>query len=681
MKKILLYFIMSLMIPAGMAQVDRSTYPEAGPAREIKLGDAESFTLKNGLKVFVVKNSKLPRVAFSLVLERDPIFEGNKAGMLGLVGEMMTAGTSNRTKDQLDQEIDFIGGSLSASANSIFASSLKKHQGKVLELMSDVLFNPIFPQEELDKLKKQSISGLATSKDDPNSISRRLSAALVYGKDHPYGESETEATINNITVEDIKGYYQTYYKPNIAYLAIVGDIDEKEARKLVEQYFSKWKKGEVPKKTYAKPALPEKNQVALVDRSASVQTVVNITYPMEMRLDNPEYLTTRVLNYILGGGSSSRLFLNLREDKGYTYGAYSSIGADKLVTSFSANASVKQTATDSSIHEMIYEIRNLADKGITQSELETAKANLSGSFGRSLESPSTIANFAINTERYKLPKDFYTTYLQRLNAITIEDVNAAAKKHLKPDNMYITVVGNGSEIKDKLTAFGEIKTFTNMGEPEKEMQMADAEMTASKVIDNYITAIGGEENLKKIKTAKIESSAEIQGMKLSFLFLYDEPKAAFNQKVMMMGNVASNTTIKDGKAVMSAGGQTQELTDEQFEAAKMGMFIFPELHFEDLGYNIELDGIKDVEGEEAYKVIVTNPTGSKQVNYYSVATGLKIKNENAEAGDSSFGSYEEIQGVKYPMETVIKSPMIPVPLESKVEKIEFNVAISGEEMN
>src|SRR5690554_1451904 len=234
MKKSPILLIISLFVSSlAVAQIDRTKLPEPGPAPEIKLGDVEDFTLPNGLKVFVVENNKLPRVAFSLVLERDPLFEGEKAGMTGFVGGMLTAGTSNRTKEELDEEVDFIGASLNAGSTSIYAASLKKHQDKTLELMSDVLFNPVFPPSELDKLKKQALSSLAASKDNPDAISSRLTTAMVYGKDHPYGETQTDQTIENITVEDIKNYYETYFKPNIAYLAIVGDIDEKEAEKVV----------------------------------------------------------------------------------------------------------------------------------------------------------------------------------------------------------------------------------------------------------------------------------------------------------------------------------------------------------------------------------------------------------------------------------------------------------------
>src|SRR5690606_11547170 len=273
-----------------------------------------------------------------------------------------------------------------------------------------------------------------------------------------------------------------------AYLAIVGDIDAKEAEKLVKEYFGKWQQGDVPSNTYQAPRAPEEIQVAVVDRPASVQSVIKLGYPLEMNPAKEDFLSTRVLGYILGGGFNSRLNMKLREDKGYTYGARSSIGSDKLIANFNASTSVRTEVTDSALTEMIYEIRNIVEEGITEEELEEAKANLSGSFGRSLENPSTIANFAINIARYDLPEDYYSTYLQRLNALTVEDINAAAKKYIQPDNMYITIVGNGKEFQDKVAQFGEVKSYTNTGEEAEEIAV-DADMTAESVIEKYIEVI------------------------------------------------------------------------------------------------------------------------------------------------------------------------------------------------
>lgn len=669
------------MSVVSFAQVDRSQFPKAGPAPIIKIGEAETFTLDNGLKVFVVENDKLPRVSFTLVLERDPLFEGDKAGLTGFVGQMMMAGTTSRTKDQIDQEVDFIGASLGVSSTSISASSLKKHQSKILDLMSDVLYNPVFPEEELEKLKKQSLTALATSKDEPDAISSRLSSAMVYGKNHPYGEVTTEASIGNVGVEDVKTYYNTFFKPNVAYLAIVGDMSKSEAEEVVKKYFSDWKPGDVPKFTYDAPVAATNTVVGLVDRSSSVQTVIDIAQPIDLTLGDEDYISSRLLNQVFGGGSSSRLFTNLREDKGYTYGAYSSLAADKLVGQFSASASVRTEVTDSAVVEFIYEINRLVEDGVTQEELDKAKSNLAGSFGRSLESPATIANFALNIERYDLPKDYYETYLQKMNALTVADINKSAKDLIDPSKLYITAVGNGTEIQEKLAQFGEVTLYDNMGFPAKEMAAVDANVTVETVLENYITAIGGKSAASEIKTVKMKMDAEIMGQKLTIEQVFDNPNMRYAQNTLVSGNVMQSSRIKEGKGVVSVQGQSIDMTDEQIDAAKLDTYFLPELYYATMGYTLTLDGIKDVDGTPAYKVIVTTPLGSAVSNFYSVKSGLKIKNENPVSGDTFYSDYHEKNGVLIPMAQTIKSAMIPVPLEAKVTSLELNPELTEEDFN
>lgn len=677
MKKLAILLFAALLVGNAWAQVDRSQLPASGPAPEINIGDAEMFTLENGLKVILVTNDKLPRVAFSLVLDRDPLMEGDKAGLTGFVGQMMTSGTESRTKDQIDEEIDFIGASLAASSTSIFGSSLKKHQEKLLELMTDVLYNPSFPEEELEKLRKQTLTGLATTKDDPNAISSRLASAMVYGKDHPYGEVETEETIKNISVEDVKAYYETFFKPNIAYLTIVGDMDLDEAKKITEQYFAKWQAGDVPSFTYEKPERTGMTVVGLVDRSSSVQTVINVTQPVELKVGDEDYISSRLLNQILGGGSSARLFMNLREDKGYTYGAYSSISPDRLIGRFTASGSVRTEVTDSAVVEFLYEINKIVEEGVTAEELEKAKANLSGSFGRSLESPSTIANFALNIERYGLPKDYYKNYLQELNSYSVADINQTAKKLIDPSKLYITAVGNGSEIKEKLAKFGEVRLYDNMGFPAKELT-ADADMTAEKVISNFLQKIGGKEKAQAIKTASMTMNAEIMGTPLSLDMVFDA-SGRYSQKTSVGGNVMQSSVINKDSGTVSVQGQSMQLSGQQLEEAKINAYLIPEAWVEELGYTLELDGLKDVDGTPAYKVIISAPSGAKLVNYYDQNTGLRIKNENQMSGDTFYSDYQEKNGVLLPMTWTIKSAMLPVPMEAKVTNLNVNPELTEED--
>jgi len=201
MKKFLLFALILFVASATFAQLDRSKKPAPAPAPEIKLGDYESFTLKNGLKVFVVEDKKVPRVSFNLVLDVAPIVEGKHAGYIEAAGQLLRTGTKTRSKDKLDEEIDFIGATLNTSSNNVFASGLKKHSQKLLELMSDVVLNSEFKQEELDKIIKQTLSSLASQKDEPNAISQRVRAVLNYGKEHPYGEPTTEETVKSITLD------------------------------------------------------------------------------------------------------------------------------------------------------------------------------------------------------------------------------------------------------------------------------------------------------------------------------------------------------------------------------------------------------------------------------------------------------------------------------------------------
>ena len=332
MKNKIFYVVMMMMFSFPLfGQLDRSIRPQPGPAPIIKLGHYDKFQLPNGLTVIVVENHKLPVVSFSLKLKYDPVFEGDNMGYVDLAGQLLGTATKNRTKDQINEQVDFIGATLIPSATGIYASSLTKHTDKLLDIMSDVLLNPIFKQGELDRLKKRTESSLKAAEDSPTSIAKNVMDALVYGKKHPYGEITTENSVKSVTLEKCKNFYETYFHPNIAYLAIVGDITKNKAKNLAEKYFGSWKKKEVPTHKYKTPRKPLFRKVALVDRENSVQSVINVTYPINLGLGTQDAITGSVVNKILGGGATGRLFENLRENKAYTYGAYSRISADKII--------------------------------------------------------------------------------------------------------------------------------------------------------------------------------------------------------------------------------------------------------------------------------------------------------------------------------------------------------------
>ncbi|MFY0689045.1 MAG: insulinase family protein [Cyclobacteriaceae bacterium] len=683
MKNTISIFILALLtVTVSQAQLDRSQLPEPGTPREIELGDYQSFELKNGLKVFVIENSKLPRVTFRLQIDREPLIEGEKAGYIDMVGQMMRRGTTSRSKEQLDEEIDFIGASVSAGATYLNASGLSKYTEKIAELMTDVLYNPIFPEEELEKIRTQTLSGLAANKEDPNAISSNMISKVVYGKDHPYGEISTEESVANITVEDISSYHAKYFKPNIAYLAVVGDITLKDAKSLVKKYFTNWERGEVVNPSYDAPQAPEKNVVALVNRSASVQSVINVTFPVELKTGHPDVVPVRIMNTILGGGASSRLFMNLREDKGYTYGSYSSLSSNDLVARFSASASVRNEVTDSSVNEILTEIKRMTTESVTDEELTLAKNSIAGSFARSLESPQTVASFAINSAIYNLADDYYSTYLQRVNAVTIDDVQKIAQKYLKPDNAYITIVGKAGDVESGLKQFGEIKYFDVYGEPvdPSKAKLPDG-ITAQSVLDDYISAIGGKDKLNAIKTMKVVMSASAMGQTMQFVKVHNENK--LNLKVMVGGNVMSEQIYDGEKAAATQMGQQLPLNDEQKEAIALEARPFPEIYFDDMGVELALVGLEDVNGKPALIVEATNPGGSSYSLFFDQESKLIVRkaSTNEVQGQSmtfntDFADYVEQDGIKFP--SVIKLPLGPgFTAEAKVESVEYNLEVDN----
>ena len=648
------------------AQLDRSKLPEPGPAPEIRLGNYDSFTLKNGLQVFVVRNTKLPQVGFSLLVDRDAIVEGDKAGYISLAGSLLRSGTTNLTKDQLDEQIDFIGASLNTSSTGVFASALSQHTEKIVELMADVLLNPSFPQEEFDRLIKQTKSGLASSKDNPDYIASTISNITLYGKEHPYGEPSTEATVDNITLEDVKQYYATYFKPNVSYLAIVGDITTKEAKKLTKKYFGKWEKAEVPTHTYDAVKAPEETQVVVVNKDGAVQSVMEITHPVQMQPGSADAIPASVMNDILGGGSARRLFNNLRETKGYTYGAYSSLNSDELIGKFEASAKVRNEVTDSAVVEFMNELSRIRNEKVSADELQKTKSFMMGNFARSLESPQTIARFALNTARYGLDKDYYRNYLKTLDAVTVEDVQAMAQKYVKPENAYIVVVGDAATVAPVLKQFGKVSKVDMYGDPVKEL--AAGAVPVEQVMEKYLQAIGGKAKAEKIKDLAMEMEISAQGQIVTFKTVKELP-GSYLMTQQIGGMTLMKLAINGNAGYMEAQGQRRPMPEDALKGNSYNVYPVPELKVLDGTYSAEVTGVEKVGEEEAYVVKVEASEGVFVTEYYSTESGLKLKTMSP-AGGMEFKEYQEVDGILMPKAVTVSTPMGALP--ATVKSIEVN---------
>ena len=667
-------------------KLDRSAVPVAGPAPKIQIGQYQMATLPNGLKLVVVENHKLPRVSYSVSLDIDPIFEGDRAGYTMLSGELMKAGTKTRTKTQIDEAVDFMGASLSTSSTGVFGSCLVKHSKDILELMADVVLNPTFPAEELEKSRKQQLSNLVSEKTDPNAMSDKIGNVMKYGAAHPYGEVMSEATLKAITTDDLYSYHVNNYRPNVAYMVVVGDITFAEAQAQVTKYFGGWQARDVKPLKYSTPAEPRGNVVSFVPLAGAVQSVIDVTYPIDLKPGTTDAIVASVLNNILGGsGFQTRLMQNLREDKAFTYGAYSSISPDDLVGAFSAGASVRNAVTDSAVTEILFEMQRLVDEPVADSTLQTVKNIMTGSFARSLERPQTIANFALNIEKYKLPKDFYETYLQKLNAITVADVQAMAKRTLRPSNAHITVVGNKdvAESLSKFAASKKVNLVNADGTPFVDLKAAPDGVTAQSIFENYIKALGGKEAL-----AAVKSYEQIGEMKMGPMTAQMNVKVKDNAKMAMSVTMTGMELMKqiyDGTSgVNMQMGQKKPMEASEITDAKVQMDLMAELNYDKYGIKAALKGVGKVDEEDAYVIELTKADGEVSTDYYSVNSGLKLMSVSTESegeepvmAETRYVEYATVNGVKYASKT--KQAVGPQTMEFIYSEMKINPKLNDKD--
>ncbi len=662
----------------------RAQAPAPGPSPVIDMGESHQFTLDNGLRVIVVENHKIPKVSMSLILDEDPILEGEKAGVSEMTGELIMSGTKKRSKSNLDKEIDFIGANISSSQSGIFASSLSKHTPTVAGLMSEVLLTPSFPPNEFEKVKKQYISKLESEKSNPSAIAGNVSDVVNFGKSHPYGEFLTMTSLNNIALEDVISYYNTYWKPNVSYLAIVGDISVSDAKDLVNEYFSSWSKGDMQFHEYADPRPLTRDEVAFVDVPGAVQSTIQVTYPVRLKPNDPDRIAATVMNSILGGGVfSGYLMQNLREDKGYTYGARSYLQADKFIGSFGAYASVRNEVTDSAIHEILFEMNRLRTENVDADHLQLVKNSMIGSFARSMESPQSLASKIINITRYNLPEDYYSNYIERINSVTIEDIARVAKKYLHPDRAHILVVGN-KEVAPTLAKFGEI-TYYNfegdiVGDPKSSAMPLPSDATAVGIIGDYLEAQGGIQLMNNLNTLHRVESAEIQGQEMRMEYWFKQNKA--KQSVSIMGMTIQEQSSIDGKLKMHSQGQDIPIPEKQQEAMKVTLRPFPELALVQQKEKWSVDGITEIEGTKVFELTYSDQDFYMKY-YIDLNTKLLQRRIISSEGQNmtfDYADYRSVDGFMFPFQTTL-SGVMPTPLVSKVSSIEVNKTVEDAVFN
>ncbi|QIG90078.1 insulinase family protein [Chryseobacterium sp. POL2] len=649
MKKQLTYIAASFLISGmTMAQkLDLNAMPKPGPTPSINIATPKTFKLNNGLTVMVVENHKLPRVNVSLSMDRPPVYEANIAGVNSIMADQLGKGTMSMSKDDFNKRVDFLGSKINFSSNGAFANTLTKYFPEVLGLLADAAINPKFTAEEVQKSKERSIEALKLDEKNAKSIASKVSNAIIYGKNTARGEFETEATNNAIQLKDVQEAYSKYFAPNNAYLVVVGDVKYKDVKKLIENKFGAWKKSD-----FVYPPTPAvknvaKTEIVMIDVPSAVQSVININNISTLQKKDPEFFAAEIADYILGGGGEARLFMNLREKNGFTYGAYSDLSTGKYSPEFNAEASVRNEVTDKAVMEFMNELKGITT--IKPEELANAKAKLKGDFIRSMEKPETIAGFAVNSQVYNLPKDFYTNYLKSIDQVTIANVQDAAKAYILPNQSRIFVAGKASEVADSLEKLGYPVSYYDKDANKTSKPVAQKiDVTVAQIADKYITAIGGKTALDKVKSISLNADATVQNMPINMTM-----SRALGGKSLMdikvMGNSMQKIVFDGTNGKMMAQGQSMDLPEETKAQMLADKLLFPELGFAN-NKDLKITGVEKINNEDSYGIKDASTT-----YYYSLSTGLKTgETKTQKMGGQemtvpvTFSDYKVVDGVKYP---------------------------------
>lgn len=689
MRKLILILTIALLYQNSFAQIDRTKPPKPGPAPIIKINDPVITKLPNGITVLVVENHKLPRVTASYSIDAGPVTEGKKAGILNITGAMLEEGTQVRSKAAFDEAVDRMGANVNLTANGGSVGALTRYFDSAFYLMAEALKKPSFKQESFDKLKSQIITGLKSEEKSVTAVAARVTPALAFGLNHPAGEFQTEASINGLTLNDVKQAYQKYITPSRGYLTFVGDITPAKAQALATKAFAAWKGAPLSLETIPMVANPTATEVDLIDMPNAVQSEIRVTNLVSLPMGNPDYFAVLMANQVLGGGSESKLFMNLREKHGFTYGAYSSIGSGRFQTQFTASAAVRNAKTDSAIVEFLNEINNLRTNKVTDEELNLVKAKYNGDFALGLENPARVATYASNIIINNLPKDFYRTYLQKINAVTADDIQRVANKYFNRNNTRIVVTGKASDVSEGLNKLGyKVNMFDKYAQPvsaaTSSTKTAPA-VEAKTIISDYLTALGGIEELKKVKSVVSNLGMSMQGMTLDV----QEKKMFPNMElttVKMGGNIVNKNLFDGTTGYQEQMGQKKEMTKDEIEEKKAQTSIFDQVDYLTGNYKLKVAGTEKVEGKDAYKVEVTLPAGKSQVEYYDIQSHLLVRvvkdvqaNNMTISNTITFADYKKVGNVMFPFtqQVSVSANGQEQNFEMKVTDIKLNEGVTA----
>ena len=442
--------------------------PPPLPARPIKLPTACETVLPNGLEVIVVEDSRLPLISYRLAFRTGDAHDPPELpGLMDMLTGLLTEGTESRTSREIADEVARLGATLQAGANSdhttVAASSLTVFGNEVLELLADVALRPVFPESEVELTKQNTKESLKQQRAQPSFLAGEMVARVMFGE-HPYHvTSPTPESVDATTRERLIEFHRLMFVPNNAVLFVAGDVQQNLVLQQVESLFGDWQPGILTGDDFPAPPVRKSRAAYIVDRPGSAQANIVIANAGITRTSQ-DYFPLLLMHTVLGANASSRLFMNLREDKGYTYGAYSSLDARRTAGTFRATAEVRTPVTGDSLKEFFYELDRIRAEPVSEKEIRDAKSYLTGVFPLRLETQEGLVDQLLQIKMFGLPQDYLETYRNHIQAVTTSQVQAVAKKYIKPDEAAIVIVGDGAQMLEQIKPYaGELEFYNTAG--------------------------------------------------------------------------------------------------------------------------------------------------------------------------------------------------------------------------
>ncbi len=451
--------------------VRKGKVPVSNEILKIKLPKATETDLSNGVHIMVLEDHRAPQVQFQLIIPGaggyyDP---DGESGLAGMTAALMREGTATRSSSDISQQLEVMAASLSVGAGTsspeatVSGSCLTDQATKLIDLAVDVLMHPAFSEEELARYKQRTRAQLGQQRSNPGFLAAEMFSRAVYGS-HPAARMGlTPDALNKITRDDLVDFHRMHYIPNRSVLAISGDVSMLQARTVLEGKLSGWKNpASFVTQAVTEPPPISGPKIFFIARPNAVQTNL-VVGTQAIERTNPDYDALVVMNKIIGGGPTGRLFIHLREEKGYTYGASSGLLAPLYRGEWQASTNVRTEVTEPALHDLLDEIRQIREEPVSDEELADAKRSLTAQYALELESPAQLLGLSVNRWRYKLPSDYYDRYAERINAVTKEQVQAMARKYLGADRLQVVAVGDPSKVADALKKLGPVETYDTEG--------------------------------------------------------------------------------------------------------------------------------------------------------------------------------------------------------------------------